>query len=233
METKRIALEAAQIKQVGDGHAFEGYASVFGGLDSYGDTIERGAYSETIQDRLRPIRMFFNHRSFGLNAPATIGKWTEIKEDDTGLFVRGELTQGHPVAEATRASMLHGTVDGLSIGFAIPEGGAEMDGKVRRLKKINLFEISVVEEPADMAARVDASTIKSLPDFEGIRALEDFLRDAGGFSREAAKEFVARSKSICLRDAGGSDEDELWTAFKASLDLVKCQSSMKEFTNGR
>lgn len=232
METKRIALDAAEIKQVGDGYAFEGYASVFGGLDSYGDTIERGAYAETLQNRLRPVRMFFNHRSFGSMAPATIGKWVDMREDDKGLFVRGELTEGHPVAEATRASMKHGTVDGLSIGFSLPEGGAEMDGAVRRLKKINLFEVSIVEEPADLAARVDADTIKSLPDFEGIRALEDFLRDAGGFSREAAKEFVARSKSICLRDAGGSGEDEAWAAFKAALNLVNSHSSLKELSHG-
>ena len=54
MFTKDIGLEDVQIKFSGDKPVkFEGYASVFNGLDSYGDTILPGAYKETIKNRKR------------------------------------------------------------------------------------------------------------------------------------------------------------------------------------
>ena len=38
---------------------FSGYASVFGGVDAYGDTIMPGAYKSTIEMRKRPVQMSY------------------------------------------------------------------------------------------------------------------------------------------------------------------------------
>ena len=148
LETRSIGLDAAEVKFAGDkAGSFTGYASVFGGLDSYGDTILPGAYTETIKAR-RPLMLY------GHNPGRVIGKWTEIAEDSKGLLVRGEFTPGHSDAQDVYASLKHGALNGLSIGFRIPEGGAEMAEERRLLKRIDLFEISVVSMPADDAARI-------------------------------------------------------------------------------
>lgn len=196
MERKLFSLEAAEVKFSADKPGFfAGYASKFHGVDAYGDTILPGAYTKTLQDRSRPVQMRWNHRG------PVIGKFTTIKEDDVGLYVEGELTPGHSVAEDARASMKHGAVTGLSIGYRIPEGGSEKsEHGGRLLKQIDLVEISVVESPADVHAQI--SSVKSaIEEAESLKEIETLLRDAGGFSRADACALVARIKSLGQSDS--------------------------------
>lgn len=214
METKRIQLTDASVKFVGDGMRFAGYASVFGGVDSYGDTIDPKAYDKTIRqkNRERPIRMRWNH--YG----PVIGKWIEISTDDKGLLVEGELTPGHSTAMDAWASMQHGAVDGMSIGYRPKKIEIIDDGKGRLLKEIDLIEISIVEEPADLGARVDPESIKSaIQAITSISEFEDFLRDVGGLSRVAAKSLISQAKPLFLRDARSAEEAE---AAKAEIATI-------------
>lgn len=207
MQRKDITLANCEIKFSNDkARQFEGYASVFGGVDSYGDTILRGAYAETIKNRNAPVLMLYGH-----NPGRVIGKWTTLSEDDRGLHVRGELTPGHSDADDVYASLKHGTITGLSIGYRVPEGGQSLsdDGTRRTLSRIDLVEVSVVSMPADDAARIDLSSVKTMLDeCASITELEDFLRDAAGFSRSSAKAFLARVKDVALREADAADGTE-------------------------
>lgn len=191
-------LNSCEIKFAQDAATFSGYASVFGSVDSYGDTIVKGAFKDTIKNRTRPPLMLFGH-----NPGRPIGIWTELREDDSGLLVSGEFTPNHTDAANIRASMKHGAVDGLSIGFRIPTGGAEdTDSGGRLISKIDLVEISVVAMPAEKNARVDTSTVKSeIGGIVTIREAEMFLRDAGMWTRPMAKDFLSQLKTIVLRDA--------------------------------
>lgn len=107
---KHLSLTDCDIKLDDVSGTFSGYASVFGGVDSYGDTILRGAFEYTLRNNGKP-KMFFQH---DWNMP--VGKWTKAKEDEHGLFVEGELTPNLSLAADVRAAMKHGTLDGLSIG---------------------------------------------------------------------------------------------------------------------
>lgn len=211
---KSLSLSECDIKMDGESGKFAGYASVFGGVDSYGDTILKGAFETTLKRDGRP-KMFYGHQAFdGL----PIGKWTVAKEDDHGLYVEGEITPGMSLAGDVRAALKHGTLDGLSIGGYLKAGDFEIldDGKRVIKKWSRLIEISVVAFPADSAARVDLASVKSeLDQIDTIQEFERFLRDAGGFSREAAKTILSRAKDLLnLRDAGQKaeakqDEDAL------------------------
>ena len=203
---KSLSLSECDIKMDGDTGKFAGYASVFGGVDSYGDTILKGAFETTLKRDGKP-KMFYGHQAFdGL----PIGKWTVAKEDDHGLYVEGEITPGMSLAGDVRAALKHGTLDGLSIGGYLKAGDFEMldDGKRLIKKWSRLIEISVVAFPADSAARVDLSSVKSeIEQIGSIQEFERFLRDAGGFSREAAKTILSRAKDLLnLRDADLQDE---------------------------
>lgn len=194
IEKKLLSVGMTQIKFNGESGEFEGYASVFDGEDSYGDTILKGAFAETLEGRERSVKMRWNH--FG----PVIGKYTEMYEDDKGLFVRGSLTPGHSVASDVRASLVHGAIDGLSIGFFLNEYEPKQNGG-RVIKSVDLVEISVVEEPADLNARI--TNIKSAVDeSQKLSDLELILRDAG-FSRTEATAFVSRVKSIHQRELDG------------------------------
>lgn len=198
-----------------DDRIFTGYASVFGGVDSFGDTILAGSFADTIKDRKSPVRMFNSH-----NPSRPIGKWLSLEEDDTGLLVTGEFTPNHTDAQDVYASMKHGAIDGLSIGFRIPLGGAEeIEGGGRRISQIDLIEISPVSMPADTDARVSA--IKSeIELIESIRDIEIFLRDAG-FSRSEAKAFISQLSTVYLRDAEAEAERK-----RASQEVKQWLSSL-------
>lgn len=211
---KSLSLSDCDIKLDGETGKFSGYASVFGGVDSYGDTIIKGAFETTLKRDGKP-KMFYNHDAF---SGLPIGKWHVVKEDDKGLFVEGELTPGLALAGDVRAALKHGTLDGLSIGGYLKSGDFEIldDGKRLIKKWSRLIEISVVTFPADSAARVDLASVKSeIEQIDTIQEFERFLRDAGGFSREAAKTILSRAKDLfALRDAGHEgkakqDEDAL------------------------
>jgi HK97 family phage prohead protease len=193
VERKLAPIDALELKFDGEGR-FEGYASMFNGVDAYGDTIIPGAYKKTIKRKAgdRPIRMRWNH--FG----PVIGKWADMGEDEKGLYVKGELTPGHSVAKDVYASMKHGAVSGMSIGYIARSAREKADGG-RELKEIDLIEISVVEDPADLGARITGmkAVINELGSFKEI---EGWLRDAAGLSRDDATALVSRVKSLSHRD---------------------------------
>lgn len=206
METKELSLQQTQVKMGAEGNlTFSGYASVFGGLDSYGDTVVPGAYKTTLENRERPVQLRWNH--YG----PVIGKFTDIYEDEKGLFVEGELTKGHSTAEDAAALLRHGAISGLSIGYSVKD--SEQDGVIRKLKDIELYEISVVESPADNNAHI--SSIKSA---EKLKDIEAVLRSKG-FSQKEATEIVAQVKKI-----HGEREEEA----KAANELQKLKLFIEE-----
>jgi len=179
-----------------DGGIFAGYASVFGGVDSFSDTIIKGAFVDSLTDRDRMPLMLFGHDSQNV-----IGKWLTMEEDDNGLWVEGEFTPNHTLAADVYASTKHGAIDGMSIGFMIPEGGAEdLEDGGRRITKVDLMEVSIVGFPADDEARVSQvkSAIKAIG---SIRDAEYFLRDAGNFSRAMAKALISQLRPLFQREA--------------------------------
>lgn len=198
METKRLPLESLELKFAGEEMRFSGYASVFGMVDSYGDTIDPKAYQKTLVERERPIRMRWNH--YG----PVIGKWTNMFTDEKGLFVEGELTPGHSTAIDVYASLKHGSIDGMSIGY-IPVKSQQLPDDRRLLQEIKLIEISVVEEPADLHATVN--NVKSMLDGCGsIKEIESLLREVAGFSKSDAISLVGRIRRLALGEQVAEEE---------------------------
>ena len=213
---KLNAIETVEFKfYEGKQGLFSGYASVYGGVDSYGDTIIEGAYASTIANRDRPVQLRFNHES------GVIGKWTRMEEDAKGLYVEGELTPGHSKAMDVYASLMHGAISGLSIGYRPVKFTPNQTGGLD-LEEISLIEISVVESPADLNAQI--GNIKSaLDEFKTLKEIETLLRDAGGFSRADATALVSRIKALTHgdRDAEKDASELLKYIQSASLKLRK------------
>lgn len=216
---KTLKLEDVDLKMEGETGKFSGYASVFGGVDSYGDTIIKGAFESALKSG-KP-KMFFNHE---WSMP--IGKWLKAKEDDHGLFVEGELTPDLSLAADVRAAMKHGTLDGLSIGGYLKAGDYEETEKGRIIRKwSNLMEVSPVVFPADGAARIDLSSVKHI-DFESLlpacdteKDIERLLRDAG-LLKEQAKAIVSRVRAILKGRDALERQDEQILAIAARLERL-------------
>lgn len=189
---KTLSLSESKVA-VDDNGSFQGYASTFGNVDSYGDSIIKGAYEKTLAERGLP-KMFLNHAAYEL----PIGKWTDAGEDSNGLFVKGELTPGSTAAQDVHASLKHGTVDGLSIGYHVERENMKTEDGVTYLKEIDLVEVSVVTFPADSHARIDLNSVKfeQMEDIASYKDLERFLREVVGCSKGFSKALLSRVKAI-------------------------------------
>ena len=184
---------------------FEGYGSVFGIMDSYGDIVQAGAFRQTLmkahQTGIMPS-MLWQH-----NAAAPIGVYTSMTEDSFGLRVVGQLADTTLGNEAYTL-MKMGALSGLSIGYSIVDEEYDRGRDARLLKQINLWEVSPVTFPANADARVES--VKSTDG--SYRGLERILRDAG-FSR-------SESKLIASRGLGALREAEAATASPLTTDEI-------------
>ena len=89
--------------------SFSGYASLFGRVDLGKDVVERGAFANTLKTRgPAGIRMLFQH-----DPMEPIGAWSELREDERGLFVRGRLNRDVARDREVLSLMRGGALDGL------------------------------------------------------------------------------------------------------------------------
>jgi HK97 family phage prohead protease len=204
METKHLSLDASELKFSDSGMVFTGYASIFGGVDTYGDTIHPGAFKRAIQGN-KTVVMYYNHGWKRDEVP--IGK-LDVVEDSKGLYVeRAEFTQGIKLAEEVYLAAKHRTVTGLSIGYKLTQDGfkrkAQGGRDIYEIKELK--EVSVVDFPADHKAQI--YNIKSaLEEAGSLKEIEALLRDAGGFSRMDATALVARIKSLHQSDSEAEEK---------------------------
>ena len=148
-ETKAVACDLKAVEADG---SFSGYASRFGVVDLGRDLVLPGAFAESLARRgPRGIKMLFQH-----DPAEPIGVWLELREDAHGLFVRGRILPEVERGREVLALMRAGALDGLSIGFRTVEGRTDPKSGVRRLSRVDLWEVSIVTFPMLPEARVSA-----------------------------------------------------------------------------
>lgn len=211
---KTVGLE---VKEATDAGVIEGYGSVFGGApDSYGDVIAPGAFANSLAEHRRagtsPL-MLWGHDA---NQPP-IGNWEEVAEDGKGLYLKGTIDLEDPLGFRVHRAIKRKAMKGLSIGYNTRE--AETDPKkpgIRILKDVQLWEVSPVNFPAQNRAGVTGvkgtvidGNLPSLPEFE------DFLREAGGFSKSQATAIAGKGLAYLLRGEPGKDASaDFWKAMR-------------------
>lgn len=216
--SRALPLEA---KSLDDG-VFEGYASLFNREDLGHDVIAPGAFRDSLKSRgTQRIKMLFQH-----DPAEPIGVWDEIREDTRGLYVRGRLTTAVAKAREVLALMRAGALDGLSIGFKTVKARRDAATGVRRLDKVDLWEISVVTFPMLPGARVES--VKTRPfavSSPTEREFERWLTRDAGLTRMEARA-VLRSGFYglkALRDAGRTFDGDavLASRFREAAQLMQ------------
>jgi uncharacterized protein len=161
--------------------SIRGYASVFNVVDSYGDIVAPGAFTDTLADHKAKgtfPKFLSEHRSGQF-----LGDWSDMREDDKGLWVEGQFDLSTPLAKEAHHHAMAGRLDGLSIGFSTVERKYNEETWERTLLKLRLFEVSLVTFPANADARVDAVKAANLTD----RDFEEMLTRDAGLSRTVAR----------------------------------------------
>lgn len=135
---------------LGGAGTFDGYASLFGIADLARDVVAPGAFAASLARRgAAGVRMLWQH-----DPAEPVGRWLSIAEDGRGLRVQGRLNLAVRRAREIAALLEEGAVDGLSIGFRVVEASRDRATGLRRLLKLDLWEISIVTFPMLPGARV-------------------------------------------------------------------------------
>jgi HK97 family phage prohead protease len=140
---------------------FSGYGSTFGNVDSFGDTVAKGAFKKTIADAksgVNPWPVLLSQH----DQTTPIGILLDMSENEHGLKLKGKLEIKNKRGADIYALLTmrpRPALNGLSIGyvakdFELHRKGTGPGGALRTLKAVDIKEISVVTFPADKFARV-------------------------------------------------------------------------------
>lgn len=196
-----------EVKKIDEDGTFEGYGSVFGAVDAYRDIVLPGAFANSLAEHEEKGTMpalLWQH-----NPTEPVGVWLEMREDDHGLFARGQLALNTQRGSEARELLLMKALRGLSIGYSIPKGGIKYDEETdtSELSEIKLWETSLVTFPANAEATV--TEVRSKLDggtYPTEREFERFLTRDAGFTRSDAQKIISNGfAALVTRDADDVD----------------------------
>lgn len=179
--------EFALIKSADDAGTISGYFSTYDRIpDSYGDVIAKGAFTETIRKRKEsghPFPLCWNHdlnQIIGFVDPA------DIEDTEKGPLMKKASFFNTPLAQEKREIVKSGVVYQFSFAYEVLEAGPTTldDGvKANELKKLELFEVSIVPIPAnpraevtDIKSELSTATVKIVPEVD-LEALKKAMAD--------------------------------------------------------
>ena len=158
----KIKTASVKIKAAGpadgllDGQ-FTAYASVFGNEDSFGDTVVKGAFTDTLAEWAASgdsIPCLWGH---DMQDPfSNIGSVVTAVEDDHGLLVTGQLDLEAPKAAQVYRLLKGRRVTQMSFAYDVIDGGpVTTDGNTTfELRTLKLYEVSVVPLGANQETEV-------------------------------------------------------------------------------
>ena len=221
-----------ELRQEGDGNTFVGYAAVFDSPSEplpFIEKIQRGAFSKTLRERKRDIRLYVNHDSNLVLASRRSGT-LRLEEDDFGLRVEADLpetTAGRDIRELMRT----GVVDKMSFGFQVDRRGDKWsdDGMERTLTSVRLFEVSVVTGfPAYEQTQAAVRSLEKLSERTGMAVDElsealDLLADGAELPADKAQVLLDAISASSPQREEKSDGTGLLAMKKKQLDLLAKQ----------
>lgn len=202
--------------------------------DSYGDIIEPGAFTGTIERRKatgHPFPMCFNH-----DFSAVIGAIETIEEKENGPYIEGGFLDTQ-LAQDVRKMCLSGAIWQFSFAYEVlkrrdPTEEEKKAGVTNVLQELEVFEISVVTVPANqnaVATEVKGAELETKQGKRNSKADEDTIR-------EAVAQLENTIKSLnSLLDESGEDtppEDEQAEGAEAEPEVNEAKTSEEPKDDG-
>lgn len=172
--------DALQIRRTSDSeapafneHVVEGYAIVWDTVNDYGETCVRGCCADSLKRKGlngkegNQIRFLLQHDSRKI-----LGRLEELKEDEKGLFFRASIYPNLSYSQDAIELIKAGELRQLSYGFQYGMGDGDYEFRedgVVVLRKIDLYEISLVTFSSDPEAQLRAAR-------DGVRSMWDGIR---------------------------------------------------------
>ena len=136
------------------------------------------------------------------------GVWTNFEETSDGLLAKGRFSMSTLTGKEAHGLVKDGAIGGLSMGYQALKH--KMVGRARHLIEVALHEVSLVTIP--MNEKTLVTSVKDILDggeVPTVREFEEFLRDAGGFSKSLAVAIAAKATPHLRGDPEAKADDAL------------------------
>lgn len=222
-----LRMQHMEIRANDDGTmTVEGYVNevgklsrVLGGAKKFREKIKKGAFRNAIESAKHDIDLLAEHDTQKILA-STANKSLELKEDDKGLYIKANIVNtsyGRDMHELIRS----GIIQNMSFGFRVEKdtwkdlanGLAE-----RTVEQLQLFEVSVVKNPAyadsNIAARnIDIVNGEQRAEEETVKVSVEDLDSILTKAQEMKEQYEALKEDIQalqkqLKNSENSDNEE-------------------------
>ena len=169
-------------KIVGHASVFDSWSETLGGIFPFKEIVRKGTFTETI--KIDDIRALFNHDPnfvLGRNKAGTL----ELEEDEIGLRV--VITPPDTSwANDLIKNLRRGDISQMSIGFIVLEDtwGTQDGIDIREIKKVQLFDVSIVTYPAYTQTDVG---VRAMESYKAYRSQLDNAQNAAKRAKEKQK----------------------------------------------
>ena len=225
-----------------DGGLVKGYASTFDrDPDAYGDVVAKGAFAKSLErwkalnEEGKYIPLLWGHDTD--DPKSNIGRVVEAVEDERGLLVTAEFDAENEKAQYVRKLVQEGRVYQFSFAYEVrDQATVELENgfKANELRDLELFEVSLVQIPANQHATVeeikswDGEVVAEVVDGEIKAGRRNSAKDADGI--RSIGEMAAQIQEVvngllAENEADTADGDEDGEAEKSA----EGQKSQAEF----
>ena len=157
-----------------DGGAVRAYASTFDREpDSVGDVVAPGAFEKTLanwRESGKPIPLLWAHDTD--DPYSNIGAAVDYGTDERGLWFDAEFDADNEKAQYVRKLVKEGRVFQCSFAYAVKDAmpiELENGRKANELRELDLFEISIVQIPANQHATIEEVKAMEIEEKAGRR----------------------------------------------------------------
>ena len=150
-----------ELKSISSEGTFVGLGAVYNNVDLGNDMILPGAFTKTLAEKGGQVPLLMGHDS---KLPIGLARLTDSPQ---GLLVKGELILEADGSRSAYALLKRGVIKGLSIGYDTVK--STMDGGVRKLSELKLWEISLTPFPMNPDALI--TSVKGEDQIRQFRAL--------------------------------------------------------------
>lgn len=134
---------------------FEAHCSVFGNVDSYGEIVDKGAFLKWLAQYFDNGVKRFPKCVWAHNWEEPIAATLECREDEFGLYVKGQFVLEVQRAREVYALMKAGVITDFSFGFSVLDYRIDESTQLIHLTEIAIYEWS----PVLVGANRDATLI--------------------------------------------------------------------------
>lgn len=204
---------------------FTGYASIFNNIDSYGDMVRPGAFTDSLKsfgEGGAGIPCYWGHQ---MDDPMKcIGWTTAAEEDERGLKVTVQLDISNPNGAQAYHLIKKGLVNQMSFAYEVEEGAwveakDTSAGGYCELRKLKIFEVSLVQVGANQETqlldvkahlsklkagrKISASNQEKLT--QALKLISSVLGDEDDFQDEGSSEELEEGKAEERESAKAED----------------------------